>query len=338
MRAARPDIVLLSGGTDGGNTQVILANARNLAHARLPAAVVVAGNRSARAEVVQVLEAAQYEVHVADNVLPTIDALNVDSAQAAIRDVFLRRIVHARGIDHLREWASDGLLPTPRAVLDAAAFLADGPAQFGTTVIVDIGGATTDVHSIGGSEPQPGTLLRGLAEPRVKRTVEGDLGLRVSAAAAAEALGADQLARKLGVEVDHVRREVDARVDHPGRVQAEDAFDRVLAVAAVAEALNRHAGRLERLPLERDMWVQTGKDLRRTAVVVASGGVFAARDDARDVVTEALHDAASHGDRLVPQDARVLVDRDYILFAAGLLAARHPEAALALARGSLGGA
>lgn len=336
MREAQPDIVLLSGGTDGGNSAVILANARSLAQARLPAAVVVAGNRSARAEVAAILEAAQYEVHVADNVLPAIDTLNVDSAQAAIREVFLRRIVHARGIDRLREWASDGLLPTPRAVLDAAAFLADGPAAFGTVAIVDLGGATTDVHSVGPSEPQAGIVLRGLPEPRVKRTVEGDLGLRVSAAAAAEALGPERLAQRLGVSVEEIHRQAGVRVDHPGTVQPDDAFDRALAVAAVAEALHRHAGRIERLPLQRDMWMQTGKDLRRTNLVIASGGVFAARDDALAIVTEALREAAQHGDRLVPQEARVRVDRGYILYAVGLLAARHPDAALALTRRSLG--
>jgi uncharacterized protein (TIGR01319 family) len=336
LRNARPDIVLLSGGTDGGNTEVIVANAHRLAEARLPAAVVLAGNKSARSEVLAILRAAQYEVHVADNVLPTIDTLNVESAQSAIRDVFLERIVRARGIEHLRDWASDGLLPTPRAVLDAAAFLAEGPARFGTTVVVDIGGATTDVHSIGASEPPPGTVLRGLPEPKVKRTVEGDLGLRVSAVAAAAALGAEALATRMGIDPEHLQREAEARVEHPETVKAEDDFDRVLVVAAVTEALNRHAGRLERLPLQRDAWVQTGKDLRRADVVIGSGGVFAARGDALALLAEAVRDAAAQGDRLVPQAARVLLDRDYILFAVGLLAARHPDAALSLARRSLG--
>ena len=336
LRNARPDIVLLSGGTDGGNTEVIVANAHRLAEARLPAAVVLAGNKSARSEVLAILRAAQYEVHVADNVLPTIDTLNVESAQSAIRDVFLERIVRARGIEHLRDWASDGLLPTPRAVLDAAAFLAEGPAGFGTTVVVDIGGATTDVHSIGASEPPPGTVLRGLPEPKVKRTVEGDLGLRVSAVAAAAALGAEALATRMGIDPEHLQREAEARVEHPETVKAEDDFDRVLVVAAVTEALNRHAGRLERLPLQRDAWVQTGKDLRRADVVIGSGGVFAARGDALALLAEAVRDAAAQGDRLVPQAARVLLDRDYILFAVGLLAARHPDAALSLARRSLG--
>ncbi len=336
IRSQRPDIVLLSGGTDGGNTEVILENARRIAAARLPAAIVLAGNKSARAEALAILQAGGCEVHVADNVLPTIDTLNVESAQARIRDVFLERIVAARGIEQLRDWALGGLLPTPKAVLDAAAFVADGPVGLGTTVVIDIGGATTDVHSVGGSEPQPGTLLRGLLEPRVKRTVEGDLGLRVSAAAAADALGAEGLARNMGVSVEQLREEAEGRVECPATVEAEDVFDRVVAVAAVAEALARHAGRLEQLPLKRDAWVQIGKDLRRADVVIGSGGVFAARADAFELLKAAVLEAAGRGDRLVPEAPALLVDRDYVLFAVGLLASRYPDAAASLALRSLG--
>src|SRR5579871_975589 len=295
MRSARPDIVLLSGGTDGGNSTVILENARKLAEAKLAAAVVLAGNKSARSEAKQIIETAGIEVRIADNVLPTIEAMNVESAQAAIRDLFLERIVTARGIEELRHWAEGRLLPTPRAVLDAATFLADGLLELGPLVIVDIGGATTDVHSIGGSEPQPGVIIRGLPEPRVKRTVEGDLGLRVSAVAAADALGAEALARKLGATADGLREEAGRRVNDTALLPREDAFDRVVTIAAVAEALSRHCGRLEPLPLRKDQWLQIGKDLRRAKTVIASGGVFAGRSDANEMLHDAVGEAAVSG-------------------------------------------
>ncbi|GGG50853.1 hypothetical protein GCM10010964_42680 [Caldovatus sediminis] len=337
IREAQADIVLLTGGTDGGNAQVLLENARRLAQARLPAAVVLAGNRSARAEARALLAAGGCEVRVAENVLPRLDALNVESAQAAIREVFLERIVVARGIEALRDWATHGLLPTPRAVLDAAAFLADGPPALGTTVVVDIGGATTDVHSVGGAEPGPGAVLRGLPEPRAKRTVEGDLGLRVSAAAASDALGAEALAQAAGTSAEALRREAQARAERPELLRdAADPIDRALAVAAVAEALHRHAGEIEPIPLRQGMVLQVGKDLRRARALVASGGIFAARPDAAALLGEALARAGRRG-RLVPEAPRLLVDRDYVLFAVGLLAPHHPGAAAALAARSLEG-
>lgn len=335
IRAARADIVLLTGGTDGGNAQVLLENARRLAVAKLPATVVLAGNKSVRAEAQALLVEGGCETRLAENVLPTLDALSVDSAQAAIRTVFLERIVTARGIEGLRHWATDGLLPTPRAVLDATALLADGPPRLGVTVVVDIGGATTDVHSVGGTEPAPGAVLRGLPEPRVKRTVEGDLGLRVSAAAASDALGAETLAEAIGTSPDAVRREAQQRVDRPETLREADPFDRAVAVAAVAEALHRHAGRIEPLPLRQGLFVQAGKDLRAADVVVASGGIFAARPDAPELITAAVAAANQRG-RLVPEAPRLLVDRDYVLFAVGLLAPHHPQAAASLALRSLG--
>jgi len=335
MRSTRPDIVLLSGGTDGGNSAVILENARRLAEGGLSAAVVLAGNKSARSEAKRILEAGGFEVRVADNVLPTIEAMNVESAQASIRELFLERIVTARGIEELRDWAEGGLLPTPRAVLDAAVFLAEGLPDSGSLVVVDIGGATTDVHSIGGSEPQPGVIIRGLPEPRVKRTVEGDLGLRVSAAAAADALGAEALARKIGATADGLREEADRRVKNTALLRQRDAFDRIVTVAAVAEALSRHCGRLEPLPLRKDQWLQVGKDLRHAKMLIASGGIFAGRPDADEMLGSAVSEAAASG-RLIPENPHRLVDRSYCLFAVGLLAPRYPEAAAALAKASLG--
>jgi uncharacterized protein (TIGR01319 family) len=335
MRAAKPDILLLSGGTDGGNAEVILENARRLAKARLPAAIVLAGNKSARAQAREILEDGGLDVRLADNVLPSVDTLSVESAQAAIRDLFLERIVMARGIEELREWSGGALKPTPRTVLDAAAFLADGPLRPGTLVVVDIGGATTDVHSVGGSEAQPGVLIRGLAEPRLKRTVEGDLGLRVSAAAAAAALGTEAIAARIGASAAQVRDEAELRVQDTALLREGDAFDKVMATAAIAEALSRHSGRLEAIPLRKDQWFQIGKDLRRTQTLIGSGGVLAARADAGDILASALTEAGTSG-RLVPEAPACLIDHDYVLYAVGLLAERHPSAATGLARASLG--
>ena len=86
----------------------------------------------------------------------------------------------------------------------------------------------------------------------------------------------------------------------------------------------------------RDAWIQTGKDLRRADVVIGSGGVFAARADALELLDAAVREAAARGDRLVPDAPRLLVDRDYVLFAVGLLASRYPDAATSLALRSRG--
>ena len=168
----------------------------------------------------------------------------------------------------------------------------------------------------------------------MKRTVEGDLGLRVSATAAVESLGAARLAADLGWEDVEVRGEAERRTEATELVSDDDRFDTLLATAAIAEALRRHAGRLEPIPLRKGQWVQTGKDLRAAPTIVGSGGVFTARADAEDILRQAVAEAGA-SDRLVPQNPEVRIDRDYVLFAVGLLCPAYPEAAAALARASL---
>jgi uncharacterized protein (TIGR01319 family) len=172
IQALAPDVLLLCGGTDGGNRDVILFNAQRLAGAQLQCPVIVAGNREASEDIVELLP----EAIVADNVMPELNVLRIDPARHAIRDVFMRRIVQAKGIDRVRGMLDDVLMPTPAAVLEGARLLASGPpgqTGMGPLVVLDPGGATTDVHSIcDGAPAQPGAVPVGLPEPHDKRTVE----------------------------------------------------------------------------------------------------------------------------------------------------------------------
>ncbi len=181
--AAAPDILLLAGGTDGGNADVLLANAKRLAAAALPAPVVVAGNAAVSEDVARILAARGVDVRVAENVMPELGVINVEPARAAIRDVFLEKIVEAKGLHVAEEYVEGVLMPTPAAVLAAARLLAEGTssvAGFGQVAVVDVGGATTDVHSVApGTPSERDVTVKGLPEPLAKRTVEGDLGVRV---------------------------------------------------------------------------------------------------------------------------------------------------------------
>ena len=94
--ALAPDIVLLCGGTDGGNRDVILHNADALARCSVRCPVVVAGNREATDAIVTLLSGAGRTAIATANVLPAVDALDIEPARAAIRDVFMQRIVHAK--------------------------------------------------------------------------------------------------------------------------------------------------------------------------------------------------------------------------------------------------
>lgn len=335
IAALAPDVILLAGGTDGGNTEVVLHNAAALARSVPACPVVFAGNRAA-VDDARGLLAERFVVYT-ENVMPELNVLNIEPARAAIRRVFIERIVHAKGIDRAAADFDQVLMPTPAAVLEGARLIADGlPGMrgVGSLLVVDPGGATTDVHSVAGGEPAPGVIPRGLPEPRVKRTVEGDLGMRHNAATIAETAGLERLASEAGVNASRASAllaQVCADVAHLPRTPEEIAFEQALARAAVGIAVRRHCGTVETVyTATGPVMVQHGKNLAHAAAVIGTGGPLAASSDPRAVLRMALADPAEPF-ALKPRAPKLMLDRDYLLYACGLLQSVEPQAALELA-------
>jgi uncharacterized protein (TIGR01319 family) len=270
----------------------------------------------------------------AANVLPALDTLDIEPARAAIRDVFMHRIVKAKGIDRAGTRIDGVLMPTPAAVLEAARILADGVpgrAGLGAIVVVDPGGATTDVHSIGSGEPAtPGVIRHGLPEPHAKRTVEGDLGMRHNAAAIAKAVGVDALAAAAGItpqQASAALTRMEADVEALPATDDEMRLDEALVCAAVDIAMARHAGTVESVyTAQGPVQVQRGKDLSEAAWLVGTGGAIVHARDPAAVLRSACAQAANPM-QLRPRAPRLLIDADYLLYAAGLLAQIDPVAA-----------
>lgn len=342
-----PEILLLAGGTDGGDRHVILYNARALAGGvRFSTAVLVAGNETATAEAQALLKANPLlEVETAENVLPRLDRLNLEPARDAIRGLFLRRIAHAKGIDRL---SADGLaevvMPTPEAVLHGAELLSRGTATepgLGDLIVLDIGGATTDVHSIGLGPGDP-RRSQELPEPFAKRTVEGDLGLRYNAAALLDVAGSGPICAGWepagavnGASLrEHIAR-VSARVDEVPQEPGAAILDGALAVAAGGIALGRHAGRIEQIPMPGGpVYLHRGKDLTGFPTLIGTGGVFARGGHAAEILAGVQRWNAGTA-ALTPRAARTLVDRRYLLFAAGLLKGIADDLAVRLVKRTL---
>ena len=337
ITAMAPDIVLLAGGTDGGNMEVVLHNAAALAASALACPIVYAGNRAASDEARRLL--GSKSLVCTQNVMPEFNELNIEPARAAIRGVFIERIVHAKGIDRAAAEFDAVVMPTPAAVLEGARLVADGVAGIqglGSVLVVDPGGATTDVHSVAGGEPAPGVVPQGLPEPRVKRTVEGDLGMRHNAAAVVEAAGIGVVAADAGLHENQIRAFLEKlTAEHLPASAEEKSFDQALARAAVAIAVQRHCGTLKTVYTPTGpVTVQHGKDLRRVDAVIGTGGVLAASADARAILARALADAREPL-ALKPVAPRLLLDREYLLYACGLLQSVEPHAALELALANL---
>ena len=332
LAAARPDVVLLVGGTDGGDADVLRHNASRLSTSGPRVPYVVAGNADARDAVVETLLRRKRTVVACANVLPRIGVLDPHPARAAIRDVFVHHVIGGKGFTKGPRFERLVRGATPDLVLAGVELLAD--SGVGDVLLVDVGGATTDVYSALTPDAEESSLHREVVEVLWRgRTVEGDLGMRWSAtgvvdAALAEKLvppGADAVALAAGAALRHADPAWLPATD------ADSADDARLARLALTIALRRHAR-----PAETVDGRTPGRDLSHVAVVVASGGVFRHAEPARlrDMLEPVTTDHAG-GWRVPPQSARITVDQRYVVAAAGLLAEDHPDAAAVLLRDAL---
>ncbi|ABB15962.1 methylaspartate mutase accessory protein GlmL [Carboxydothermus hydrogenoformans] len=326
--ALKPDIILLAGGTDGGNKKYLLENARKLSRLKLKGTILVAGNRSAASEVAGILEG-KVDFRIAPNVLPDLNTLNIEPVQNLIRQIFLEKIVEAKGLKKAEKIVDKVMMPTPLAVLKGAELLAQ---KIGELILIDVGGATTDVHSVAKGLPTlAGVSLKGLPEPYAKRTVEGDLGLRRTVKNVVE-YGREEFynsgitSGQLSDYLEKITKDPTYLPQTPQEKEIEKALTRI----CVKTAMNRHAGRLEEIwtPAGKS-FVQYGKDLTRVEALVGTGGPLVYAEEPEKVLAAAFFEE-TNPNILKPKNPEMYLDTEYILFAAGLLAENDRETGLKL--------
>jgi len=336
-----PDIFLLVGGTDGGNTECILHNARMLSSAAFDFPVIIAGNRSAARECERILVG--HEVHICENVMPKFGVLNTEPARQKIREIFLNKIVQAKGLSKAAELISGILMPTPSAVMKAMRLLSEGcegESGIGDLIAVDVGGATTDIYSMADGMPHDlSTVYKGLPEPYDKRTVEGDIGMRYSIRGIVDAAGIRRIAQLSGLSVERAEALIDMLSKHADMIPEPgselERLDFALASMAIETAVARHAGSMEETyTLMGLTYVQSGKDLRNVQQVIVTGGSLIRTARTAEIAAHALYSPASPMS-LRPLKAEIRVDRQYILAAMGLLSEYYPQIALSIMKKEL---
>ena len=275
--------------------------------------------------------------------MPKFGVLNIEPTQKQIREIFLNRIIQAKGLSKATQLLSDIMMPTPSAVLAAMNLLAqgcDGEPGIGELVAVDVGGATTDVYSIADGMPEHmNTVYKGLPEPYAKRTVEGDIGMRYSIGGIVEAAGLDRISQLSGLTPDRVTELVeDLKINTdkvPNGDEALERLDYALASMAIEEAVRRHAGTIEETyTMMGQTFVQSGKNLTKVKQIVVTGGSLIHTKRTAEIASHALYSPAQPAS-LRPKEADVWVDRTYILAAMGLLSSHYPQTALRIMKKEL---
>lgn len=328
------DIVLLAGGIDGGNSDCVIHNANMLGKGNIKVPIVYAGNKSCQDDIKEIFDKYELDGYICDNIMPQLNVLNIESAKDAIRKIFLNNIIVAKGIKKVEDEIDGVVLPTPYAVLKASELLSKGYLHekgLGDIVLVDIGGATTDVYSMGsGSPKRSDVILKGLAEPYAKRTVEGDLGMRYSAEGVIKALSEEQIKLYQERGIDLVQ-EAQFRFEHVDMIPHnahDEEVDREFGEICTDIAISRHDGKMEAIYTPMGMlYYQIGKDLTDVSYIIGTGGVIINDHDPRKILEKLCYDIHKPLE-LRPKNPKYMLDKNYILSAMGLLSLYYPEVAL----------
>ena len=261
---ASPNIILIAGGVDYGERETALDNAEKIVDLGLSIPVIYAGNVENNEEIKLIFENSQQELYIVENVFPKIDELNVEPTRKVIQNAFEKHIIHAPGMEHIHDLVNETITPTPAAVMNLSQLIYE---KIGDVLVVDVGGATTDVYSV-----TEGTdaisKIQVAPEPVAKRTVEGDLGMFVNMEHVIEIVGEEQLVKE-GHHLEKLRQEYHSIPKN----KEERAFIERLTEVAVKTAVDRHVGALRYVygPSGRDTLAQ-GKDLSNIRYVIGTGG------------------------------------------------------------------
>ncbi|NLY45326.1 MAG: DNA mismatch repair protein MutL [Tissierella sp.] len=323
-----PNIILIAGGVDYGERDTALYNAEHIAALNLKIPVIYAGNIENQEEIKDIFK--DSELYLVDNVYPKIDELNVEPTRRVIQDVFEKHIIYAPGMENVREMVTGPIMPTPGAVMNASELLY---GDLGDLLTIDVGGATTDVHSVTEDSDEISRILLS-PEPKAKRTVEGDLGVYVNMKNIVEMAGKEKLAEELEISIEEVKSLINNHKPIP-ETELEKKFVEKLTLYATITASKRHGGRLKSIfgPSGKKTFAE-GKDLSQVKYIIGTGGALTRLLNRESILKKIPQ--SNKGNNLLPNDdVEILIDHHYIMASLGVMAKRYPEEALQLLKKSL---
>ncbi|MFO8078905.1 MAG: glutamate mutase L [Armatimonadota bacterium] len=281
MRELRPDMILISGGTDGGEVRKVVEMAELVAAANPQARlgvgyelpVIFAGNEDAREPVRMALERAT-QLTVVENLRPSMEEENLGPARGEIQELFLQHVMaQAPGYPKLMEWADADIMPTPAAV---GTLIESVAARDGINVVgVDIGGATTDVFSV--------------FEQTFNRTVSANLGMSYSISNVLAEAGLSTILRWVAAHPDPraLGNDIRNKMIRPTTIPQQLIglmVEQAVAREALRLAFEQHrmlASELKGVQRQRDIadafgaaGAETLVDMMALDLIVGSGGVL----------------------------------------------------------------
>ena len=340
LEALDLEIILFCGGYENGNVTMVLKNAELLASSRIHVPVVYSGNTAIAKDVRRLMMSHKKECFIIDNILPGVGQINIEPSQEIIRHLFMQRITNMKGLSGVKDALGDILMPTPAAVLAAGELLSQGTETeegLGDLMMVDVGGATTDIYSFNVNHAYEGSILVGIAEPYGKRTVEGDMGMRESSVCIQKEVGSDKLAELADLSVEAVESGIRTRITTTSYLAdspEEFRLDHSIAEMAVYVSARRHAGKLEYRYSGNCETIQLGKNLTEITTIIGTGGPVVNSPHPEEILRQALK-TEKDSMTLLPLSFDTYIDKEYVFFAAGLLREYDPDTALKIMKKSI---
>lgn len=322
IKDINPNIIMIAGGTDYGERETALINAEVLKEACINRPIIYCGNIANRDEIKEIF--AGDELYLVDNVYPRIDELNVEPCRKVIQEAFEKNITKAPGMNKIRSMVNGAIMTTPGAVMESAKLLYD---IIGDLVVIDVGGATTDVHSVTDGSSEILNILVS-PEPRAKRTVEGDLGVYVNSENIINLLSNSELN---GLDKNIIKD----NIKPIPKTEKEFKCSIILTKKAVNEAVNRHVGYIKRIYGGSNEFVAYGKDLSKVNYIIGTGGALTRLPQGKETL-ENIRYLKEDLSMLPRKGARILLDNMYIMACAGVLSKENKAAAEVLLKESLG--
>lgn len=326
----KPNIILVAGGTDYGERTTALKNIQLILNLNLDIPVIYAGNIENHSKIRKIFRDRNKEeyLRIVDNVYPRVDYMNILPLRKIIYETFEENIVFAKGMSHIFEMVNRNIMPTPGSVMESTMNIYE---NIGNVITIDIGGATSDVHSI--SHPSEEFEKYQEGEALSKRTVEGDLGVFINYKNVIDLIGKKELIKELHISEETLNSLIDTYKFIPESKEQRRLVDR-LTEKCLTESLNRHVGDLQRVfTTNGQKIIPNGKDLTKVEYIILTGGALLNHNEPENILIKYIE---SNTTKLLPATGvKILKDRDYIMASVGVLSLVYPEQAIKILKNSL---
>ncbi|MEC9485258.1 MAG: glutamate mutase L [Candidatus Izemoplasma sp.] len=324
-----PNMIIIAGGTDYGERETALYNTEKLLTLDLEVPMIYAGNIENQEQIFQLFTDADklHLLKVVDNVYPRVDQLNILPLREVIYKTFEEHIIHAKGMSHIKELVTGAIMPTPGSVMESSMLLRE---EIGNLITIDVGGATTDIHSIANASDEFALYMEG--EPLSKRTVEGDLGVFINHKNVLKTLDQEALKSALNMS-EKTYQTLIKNYSYIPHTEEEYALVYQLTKHCVIQALNRHVGDMKKVYTSSGQKIiPEGKDLTQVINIILTGGALIHLPDTERIINEYI---LKHPNKLLPRHVTIYKDHNYIMASLGVLSLKYPKEATILLKQSL---